>query len=83
MKAVSPSSRAEPALGAWPGLITILFLLGGDSWQSGRHRWQWRKRFRRGRLLRLLEATSIHGVGENSWQTGDWQLSDEICDSGF
>ena len=64
--------------------MTILFLLfGGDSWQSEGERWQWRKGFRRGRLLRLLEATSIHGVGENSWQTGEWQLSDAICDTGY
>ena len=25
----------------------------------------------------MLEARSIHGVGENSWQTGEWQLCDE------
>jgi hypothetical protein len=24
----------------------------------------------------LLAATSIHGVGDDSWQTGEWQLCD-------
>ena len=27
----------------------------------------------------MLAATSIHGVGEDSWQTGEWQSCDAIA----